>query len=100
MLESMLYYLKVIVLSLISLGIIFLVFRTIVRFVIFLFSLIFPRKYVKFTVLSMILILISLLPLYVVKTYIYLIRNCVLIGYVEAKEYDKNCEQKRRKERK
>lgn len=86
MLESLLYYLKVVVLSSISLGIIFLVFRNIVRLIIFLFSLIFPKKYVKFIVLSIIILLISLIPFYIVKTYIYLIRSCVLIGYVESKE--------------
>lgn len=86
--ESFLYYLKVIVLALISLGIMFLIFRTITIFIINLLSKIFPEKYVKRFIFLIILFLISIIPYYIIKDYIYVLKNCELIGFVETNEDD------------
>lgn len=86
MIDTFLLYLRRIVLFLLFSGILFLLFRTITLFIINLLSKIFPRRYVKTCVFLIILFLISVIPYYIIRDYIYVIRNCILIGYVETKE--------------
>lgn len=85
--DAFLYYLKVIVMFLIYSGILFLIFRVVTIFIINLLSKIFPRKYVKGFVSLVILFLISIIPYYIISDYIYVFRNCILIGSAETKDH-------------